>query len=71
MISSIEKETAKNPAFLQKENGRTEHNQHHGSSHHEEDLKVKSLQRTVLMRRRTTEQITDVSCGTAALVGID
>ena len=49
-----------------------EHEQHHGSSHHKEDFKVKSFQRTVLMMRRVTEQITDVSCGnTAALVGID
>ena len=40
-----------------------EHEQYHGSSHHKEDLKVKSLQRTVSMMRRTTEQVTDVSCG--------
>ena len=48
-ISIIEKEIAKNFAFLQKERP-----------------KVKSLQRTVLMRRRTTEQITDVSRGNTA-----
>jgi len=37
-----------------------------------EDLNVKSIQRTVLMMGRTTEQIPDVPCGnTVALVGID
>merc|ERR1712070_931583 len=37
-----------------------------------EDLNVKSIQRTVLMMGRTTEQIQDVPCGnTVALVGID
>merc|ERR1711994_475075 len=37
-----------------------------------EDLNVKSVQRTVLMMGRTTEQIADVPCGnTVALVGID
>merc|ERR1711920_106234 len=37
-----------------------------------EDLNVKSIQRTVLMMGRTTEQIADVPCGnTVALVGID
>merc|ERR1712136_538803 len=37
-----------------------------------EDLNVKSIQRTVLMMGRATEQITDVPCGnTVALVGID
>ena len=59
-ISIIAKEMAKNPAFLQKGNRHTEHEQHPGSSHHKEDLNVKSLQRTVLMKRRTTKQITDV-----------
>ena len=71
-IKIIEKEMAKNPTFLQKEIDTRNTNRHHGSSHRDEDLMVKSLQRTMLMRRRTTEQITDVSCGnTAALVGID
>merc|ERR1712226_1143205 len=37
-----------------------------------EDLNVKSIQRTVLMMGRTTEQIADVPCGnTVALVGVD
>merc|ERR1719460_2498117 len=37
-----------------------------------EDLNVKSVQRTVLMMGRTTEQIQDVPCGnTVALVGVD
>merc|ERR1712151_461404 len=36
-----------------------------------EDLNVKSIQRTVLMMGRTTEQIPDVPCGnTVALVGV-
>merc|ERR1712241_734943 len=37
-----------------------------------EDLNVKSIQRTILMMGRTTEQIADVPCGnTVALVGVD
>merc|ERR1712139_241272 len=37
-----------------------------------EDLNIKSIQRTVLMMGRTTEQIPDVPCGnTVALVGVD
>merc|ERR1719436_2334540 len=37
-----------------------------------EELHVKSIQRTVLMMGRTTEQIADVPCGnTVALVGVD
>ena len=37
-----------------------------------EDLNAKSIQRTVLMMGRTTEQITDVPCrNTVALVGMD
>merc|ERR1739845_96707 len=37
-----------------------------------EDLNVKTIQRTVLMMGRTTEQIPDVPCGnTVALVGVD
>merc|ERR1712076_98306 len=37
-----------------------------------EDLHIKSVQRTVLMMGRTTEQIADVPCGnTVALVGVD
>ena len=60
------------PKIHAKGNRHTEHEHRNGSSHHKEDFNVKSLQRTVLMMRRTTEQIIDVSCGnTAALVGID
>merc|ERR1711977_587826 len=37
-----------------------------------EDLNLKSIQRTILMMGRTTEQIQDVPCGnTVALVGVD
>merc|ERR1719281_2271261 len=37
-----------------------------------EDLHVKSIQRTILMMGRTTEQVQDVPCGnTVALVGVD
>merc|ERR1712166_1704617 len=37
-----------------------------------EDLSLKSIQRTILMMGRTTEQIADVPCGnTVALVGVD
>jgi elongation factor 2 len=37
-----------------------------------EDLNIKSIQRTVLMMGRSTEQIADVPCGnTVALVGVD
>ena len=51
----------------------TEHEVRNGSSHHDEDLKVNSFQQVVLMMmKRATEQITDVSCGnTAAIVEID
>ena len=57
VISNIEKKTAKNIAFLQKEIDTRKSN----SSCQKEDLKVKSLQRTVSMMKRTTEQITDVT----------
>merc|ERR1719262_1274791 len=37
-----------------------------------EDLNIKSIQRTILMMGRSTEQIQDVPCGnTVALVGVD
>ena len=50
----------------------TEHEQSHGSAHHDEDLNANSFQQTVSMMRRTTEQITDVLRGnTAVLVGIE
>ena len=43
-----------------------------GRSHDDVDFNVNSIQQTVSMMRRTTEQFTDVSCGnTAALVRID
>ena len=63
---------AENPTFLQKGIDRhTEHEQRHGSAHHDEDLNVKRFQRTMMMKR-ITEQITDVSRGnTAALVVIE
>ena len=71
-ISIIEKGNSQEPYILAEGNRHTEHEQRHGSSHHKEDLSAKSFQRTMLMMRRTTEQITDVSCGnTATLVGID
>ena len=71
-ISIIQKGDGQEPCILAEGNRHTEHEQRHGSSHHKEDVNVKSFQRTVLMMRRTTEQITDVSCGnTAALVGND
>ena len=71
-ISIIEKETAKNLAFLPKEIGTRNTNKATVALVTKEDLNVNSLQQTVSMMRRTTEQITDVSCGnTAGLVGID
>ena len=73
-ISIIEMEIAENLTILAKGNRHTEHELRDGSSHHDVDLNVNSLQQTVsmMMMKRTTEQITDVSCGnTAALAGID
>ena len=71
-ISTIEKEIGQEPYILAEGDRHTEHEQRHGTAHHEEDLNVNRLQQTVSMMRRTTEQITDVSCGnTAALVGIE
>ena len=56
-ISSIEKEMAKNPTFLQKAiDTRNTNSVIVALSHHDEDFIVNSLQ---LMMRRTTEQITD------------
>ena len=54
VISNVELEIAKNPAFLQKEIDE----QRHGGAH--QQLSAKSVM------RRTTEQITDVSCGNTA-----
>ena len=73
-ISIIEKGTAKNLAFLQKEiDTRNSNSIRTALIRRKTYLKVKSFQRTVLMMmKRTTEQITDVTRGnTAALVGID
>ena len=72
--SNIEMEIAKNFTILAIHGNRyTEHELRNGSSHHDADLNVNGLQQTVsMMMKRTTEQITDVSCGnTAALVRID
>ena len=71
MISIIEKEISQEPYILAEGNRHTEHEQRHGSAHHQEDPNVNSFQHTVLVMRRTTEQITDVSCGNTALVGIE
>ena len=69
-ISIIGKEMAKNQSIHAKRNRHTEHEQRHGSAHEDEDFNIKSLQRTMMMKR-ITEQITDVSRGnTAALVVI-
>ena len=73
-ISIIEMETAEDLTILAEGNRHTEHELRDGSSHHDADLDVNSLHQTVsmMMMKRTTELITDVSCGnTAALVGID
>ena len=65
-VISIEKEMAKNFTFLQKEIGTRNTNNVTVA------LTVNSFHQTVLLMRRTAEQIIDVSCGnTAALVGID
>ena len=40
-------------------NQHTEHGQRRGNAHHKEDLIVNSLQQTVSMMRRNTEQIND------------
>ena len=49
-----------------------EHEQSHGSAHHDKDLHANSFQQTVSIMRRTTEQITDVLRGNrAVLVGIE
>ena len=65
MISNVEKEMAKNPTFLQKEIDTR-------NSNNAKVALINGFQQTVSMMRRTTEQITDVSCGnTAAPVVID
>ena len=64
-ISIIEKEIAKNPAFLQKEIDTR-------NTNNARVALINSLQQTGSMMRHTTEQITDVSCGnTAASVVFD
>ena len=68
VISTIEKEMAKNPTFMQKEIDTLNTNIVIAAV----NFNVNSLQRTVLMMRRTTEQVPDVSCGNAAaFVGTD
>ena len=72
--SNIQMEIAKNFTILADGNRYTEHELRNGSSHHDADLNVNGLQQTVsmMMMKRTTEQITDVSCGnTAALARIN
>ena len=65
MISNVENEMAKNPTFLQK--GINTRNTDNAMV-----ALINSFQQTVSMMRRTTEQITNVSCGnTAAAVVID
>ena len=61
MISNVEKEMAKNPTFLQKEFDAR-------NSNNAKVALINSFQQTVsMMMKRTTEQITDVSCGTQPL----
>ena len=70
-ISIIEKEMAKNPTFMQKGIDTRNTNNATVAIITKEDFNVSSIQQTVSMMRRTTEQITDVSRGnTAALVVI-
>ena len=59
MISNVEKEMAKNPTFLQKEIDTR-------NSSNAKVALINSLPQTVSMMRRTTEQITGVSCGNTA-----
>ena len=68
VISIIEKEIAKNPAFMQKGIDPRNTNNSTVALITKEDLYVNSFQQKVSMMRRTTDQITDVSRGnTAAL----
>ena len=73
MISNVEKEmAAKNPTFLQKEIDPRNSKNAKVALITKEDLNVNSFQQTESMMRRTTAQITDVSCGnTAAPVVIE
>ena len=60
-------EDSQEPCILAEGNRHKEPEQHQDSSHQKEDLKVKSLQRTVfMMMKRTNEQITDVTRGNTA-----
>ena len=59
VISNVEKEMAKNPTFLQREIDTR-------NSNNAMVALINSFQQTVSMVRRTTEQITDVSCGNTA-----
>ena len=58
-ISIIEKEIAKNPTFLQKEIDTRNTNNVIAALIIRKTFNVKSLQQTVSMMRRTTEQIID------------
>ena len=71
--SNIQMEIAKNFTILADGNRYTEHELRNGSSHHDADLNVNGLQQTVsmMMMKRTTEQITDVSCGNTAALAQD
>ena len=61
-ISIIEMEIAKNLTVPAERNRYTEHELRNGRSRHDVDLDVNSLHHTVsmMMMKRTTEQITDV-----------
>ena len=66
MISIIEKEMAKNPTFMQKGIDTRNTNNATVALITQEDLNVNCFQHTVSMMKRTTAQITDVSCGNTA-----
>ena len=73
VISVIEKEIwPKTPTSLQREIGTRNTNNVTAALNMMKTSMSKSLQRTMSWMKRTTERITDVSCGnTAALVGVD
>ena len=73
MISIIEKEMAKNSAFLQKEiDTRNTNKATVALIMIKTSMPIAFIQQTVSMMRRTTEQITDVFRGnTAVFVGIE
>ena len=61
------------PCIVAEGNRHREHEQHQDSSHQKEDLEVNCFQRKdLMMMKRTSEQITDLSRGnTAVIVGIE